>query len=409
MNNIKYDDIFKDDKLNIQSNVIDFAHLIEQDISTSKVYSLSADFDIGKTFFCNHLMQVLKKDKVRVVKLNIWEMDFYDNPLVPILSELNELYKKNGKSLPIKILNYGKNIFKKAYNVGVECGANVATACLAEKIAEGTGTVIKPEDIKLLDNIEKQFKDEDLYHEYQEYKEALIDLKNCLSKWATKRDTPIVMIIDELDRCRPDYAVQTLEILKHFFDIPGFVFVLAIDDDQLENSVKTLFGTTNFDGYKRKFINNTFLLPEPDRKAFATFLYDNSKIDNVIKQIQDDKRELTFHIDIYNVYVCTHQYHYGHNHNTTDQGAAREFNSRQTSEQIIKRYFATYSEWFKFDLRQMAQVFDRLVLFIRQIANSNQLFSPDLAVLLICLHEFDNQIYTLLCKELNPIEGSVIE
>ena len=54
-----YDDIFNDDKLNIKSNVVDFAHLIEQDTyntnSTSKVYSISAEFGIGKTFFCEKL------------------------------------------------------------------------------------------------------------------------------------------------------------------------------------------------------------------------------------------------------------------------------------------------------------------------------------------------------------------
>lgn len=69
-----------------------------------------------------------------------------------------------------------------------------------------------------------------------------------------------------MDRCSPDYAVRTLEVLKHFFDVSGFVFVLAIDENHLKNSVKCLFGTENFEGYKRKFINNTFLLPHPDKK-----------------------------------------------------------------------------------------------------------------------------------------------
>ena len=61
----KYDAIFADDKLNIKSFVIDFAHLIEQDTyienGVSKVYSISADFGIGKTFFCEKLKSVLEK------------------------------------------------------------------------------------------------------------------------------------------------------------------------------------------------------------------------------------------------------------------------------------------------------------------------------------------------------------
>lgn len=62
---IEYDKIFEDDKLGIKSSVIDFAHLIEQNTyiegGVSKVYSISADFGTGKTFFCEKLKSVLEK------------------------------------------------------------------------------------------------------------------------------------------------------------------------------------------------------------------------------------------------------------------------------------------------------------------------------------------------------------
>lgn len=85
----EYDTIFEDDKLGIKSSVIDFAHLIEQNTyiegGVSKVYSISADFGTGKTFFCEKLKSVLEKDGVQTTKMNIWEMDFYEDPLMPIL------------------------------------------------------------------------------------------------------------------------------------------------------------------------------------------------------------------------------------------------------------------------------------------------------------------------------------
>lgn len=169
-----------------------------------------------------------------------------------------------------------------------------------------------------------------------------------------------------------------MEVLKHFFDVSGFVFVLAIDENHLENSVKCLFGTENFEGYKRKFINNTFLLPSPDKKAFAEFLYDKSGIDTVIKKIQEEKRELVFLINIYNVFCCSHFYsRYG---DEIGKNKAIGYNAIQTSEHIIKNYFAAYSVWFNFSLRQMEQVFDRLIMFVKQIALGHEIFSPDLAV-----------------------------
>ena len=87
-----------------------------------------------------------------------------------------------------------------------------------------------------------------------------------------------------------------LGIPKHFFDVSGFVFVLALDEKQLESSVNCLFGTNNFEGYKRKFINNTFLLPAPDRKAFTEFLYDKFGMAILIEKIQNDNRDLVFKI-----------------------------------------------------------------------------------------------------------------
>ena len=382
-----YDEIFTDDKLNIKSNVVDFAQLIEQDVynedSTSKVYSISAEFGIGKTFFCDKLQQVLIKDKIKAGKLNIWEMDFYENPLMPILAELNRLYDEKGKKLPSKILDSLDKFSSKSFAVLCETIA---------KIASNTAL-----DVDVVEICKERFKSETIYEDYTNYKSALNELKESLKEWsASQKGKPIVVIIDELDRCKPDYAVKTLEVLKHIFDIPGFVFVLAIDEEQLKNSVQTLFGTINYEGYKRKFINNSFKLPEPNKLAFTEYLYEKSGINEYIEQIQKDKRELVFAVSIYNVYFCSHSYSdYG---NRNKQEIAQEFNQQQTSEKIIKRYFAVYSEFFNFSLRKMEQVFDRLTLFVKQISLGSEIFSPDLAVFLICLHEGDIKIFDRVRK-----------
>lgn len=86
-------------------------------------------------------------------------------------------------------------------------------------------------------------------------------------------------------------------------------------------------------------------------------------------------------------------------------GTEQTFNTNQITENIIKRCFAAYSIWFQFSLRQMEQVFDRLVLFSKNILSSNELYSPDLAVLLVCLHEFDLKIYDKLRLSSSAIYG----
>lgn len=377
----EYDEIFEDDKLGIKSSVIDFAHLIEQNAyiegGVSKVYSISADFGTGKTFFCEKLKCVLEKDGVQTTKMNIWEMDFYEDPLMPILAKLNEIYEKDGENLPTKIIDSTLKFSKNS--LSFLCGT--ATKSISQKAL----------NVDIIEEFKNHFSSKSLYDDFNQYQKALKELKEALTQWAKNSDKPIIIIIDELDRCSPDYAVKTLEALKHFFDVSGFVFVLAIDEKHLENSVRCLFGTENFEGYKRKFINNTFLLPQPDKKAFAEFLYDRSGIDSVIKRIQEEKRELVFLISIYDVFRCA--YRFSRFSDMVGEAKAKEYNALQTSENIIKHYFAAYSIWFNFSLRQIEQVFDRLIMFIKQIAAGDELFSPDLAVFLVCLHEFDVKVY----------------
>jgi hypothetical protein len=393
----KYNEIFVNDKLGIQSDVVDFAHLIEQetyeDDGIAKVYSISAEFGIGKTFFCYRLKEVLEVDEVPVTKMNIWEMDFYETPLIPILIKLQEAYKANNgiKEFPnpTKLLNLFKSIV-----------AGITIEAKAPYIGK---VVIDGEKIiKNHEQLNQKLQETDIYAEYKQYEKELKKLKDFLHEWAKDSEKPIVIIIDELDRCRPDYAVKTLEVLKHFFDIPGFVFVLALDEKQLENSVRCLFGTENFDGYKRKFINNSFILPAPNKVKFTDFLYEKSGIAKTIDQIQKNNIDLVFKIVPKD--IATRNFS-----GDTSYQKEWKFNELQTSESIIKRYFAAYSIWFKFTLRQMEQVFDRLVLFARQISTSNEFFSPDLSVLLVCLHEFDINIYNRLRYHGSVIQMGVIK
>ncbi len=350
-----YTDIFSDDKLNIKKYVIDFAHLIEQETANinhnAKVYSISAEFGGGKSFFCEKLHKVLQTDSVPVATLNIWEMDFYENPLMPLLIKINDIYD---------IYNpYKKN--KQRFNKI----CNAIKALFLTKFFDG----IKLNTDRLVRIYNKLNNSTNIYDNYKKYEQELSVLKTALTDWIKKLNKPAVIIIDELDRCRPDFAVSTLEILKHFFDIPGFVFILALDEGQLQSSVKRLFGTENFDGYKRKFINNSFILPDPDKQDFTKYLYEKSGIQNIINNIHNQKREILFQSDE---------------------------NELLTSADVIQNYFSAYSIWFKFSLRQMEQVFDRLYLFTKQFNAGKMLYSPDLAVLLVCLHEFDIKIYKCL-------------
>ncbi len=72
---------------------------------------------------------------------------------------------------------------------------------------------------------------------------------------------PITIIVDELDRCRPTYAIKVLEEIKHLFDVPGVAFLLGLHGQQLEHSVRAAYGQ-GFDSaaYLRRFFNRRYSL-----------------------------------------------------------------------------------------------------------------------------------------------------
>ena len=86
--------------------------------------------------------------------------------------------------------------------------------------------------------------------------------KELLVKLTEDEVSPIVIVINELDRCRPDYALSVLEVIKHFFAVPKVHFILGINGVALENSVKARYGAEmDAESYLRKFINVSFSLP----------------------------------------------------------------------------------------------------------------------------------------------------
>ncbi len=79
---------------------------------------------------------------------------------------------------------------------------------------------------------------------------------------------PLVFIVDELDRCRPTFAVEVLERIKHLFNVPNIVFVIAVDRTQLEKSLKTVYGDIDVTNYLHRFFDFEFHLPDVNRRKF---------------------------------------------------------------------------------------------------------------------------------------------
>jgi len=114
--------------------------------------------------------------------------------------------------------------------------------------------------------------------------------------FVAQKEKPLLVMVDELDRCRPSYAVELLEVAKHLFAVRHVVFALAVNRSELEHSVKALYGD-EFDahGYLRRFFDVDFQLPAPDRNQFIDRMLEITGINRRMQRAR--AREARPHVD----------------------------------------------------------------------------------------------------------------
>lgn len=243
-------------------------------VDGSLVIGLSSKYGSGKTTFFRMLKDDLEKGNsvigpITVVSLNAWESDYFGDPLFSIVSALVGRIQESGLEAS-SIVSAAKDLGWFATAVGGQVVAKftginpVAAGEVAEK-KKAAREVQPPVSV-------------DAFTVYQARKNAMGQLKVALEKFIADSESRILFLVDELDRCRPDFAIAYLETIKHIFDLPGATFILAADRHQLENSAKTAFGSDlDFDEYYRKFVHREVTLPPLKDDAYQRFASAYSK------------------------------------------------------------------------------------------------------------------------------------
>ena len=253
------------------------------------VLNLNAEWGAGKTWFIKRWYMELKAH-YPTVYIDAWQQDFSDDPLLTVISSIIEQLKEEAGSpqlspyLSTKLASLlkatapivTKALFKKVSGINIDEVQEVITADDAGKLVESLfqDTRKKTEAVQLLK------------HEIQQWVEAIIGKK--------KKQAPAFILIDELDRCRPSYAVEMLETIKHIFDIQGVVFVLATDTEQLQHAIKVIYGD-GFDAesYLGRFFHRRFTLGSISRREFIQQAISDKKLQlehvNVWPEITDSQ------------------------------------------------------------------------------------------------------------------------
>ena len=265
------DDPFKNDLLGRREAVETLTHLVSN-LEGPCVLAINAPWGAGKTTFLRMWTQHLRNQRFPVVEFNAWETDYCEEPFVTLCEELTAGLRVEGTNPSSEKINKLKEASLEVLRLVVPGAIRFATSHVPVVGAE-------------VGQVAASYAEERLsrYSEAREsvnwFRSALQDMASALSK--ANGNLPLIVAIDELDRCRPPYAIELLEVAKHLFAVDSVIFVLAVNCDQLAHSVRVLYGN-DFDaeGYLRRFFDVDCQLPEPSRDAFIRTQLQSTGIEN---------------------------------------------------------------------------------------------------------------------------------
>jgi hypothetical protein len=234
------------------------------------VFGIDSPWGTGKTTFIKmweKQLKLEKSDDVFTIYFNAWENDFHGDVLPALIGELD------------KHLDDIENVEKKDL---VKVTKSIIGDLAVNLVKSKTLGIL---DLKKFYNELEGSEKRELFNQYQKYQGIKENIQKDLVKIKEKlKIKKVIFFIDELDRCRPDYAIETLEKIKHLFEVEGYIFILSLDKEQLSHSVSTIYGNgMDSEGYLRRFIDLDYSLPNPSKENYLNYLMEKHHLNENIE------------------------------------------------------------------------------------------------------------------------------
>ena len=268
---------FKFDALKREQSIQALTGFIDS-INGPFVLAIDSPWGTGKTAFIKMWQAYLEKQNQTSLYFNAWESDFSTDPMVAFVAEISTLMegfqKENNSYKPhlAKTRKIATALAKRAIPAAIRIGtAGILNLDNFTEEAIGNATAEGAKDAIDLYTAEKS-----LMKQFHVALNATIE-----SLKESEKKPTLIIFIDEIDRCRPTYAIDLLERIKHLFNIENAIFVIALDKEQLSVSLKGVYGEgLNANEYLRRFIDVEFNLPSIDTKAFTANLVSRFSFEN---------------------------------------------------------------------------------------------------------------------------------
>ncbi|CEN80987.1 KAP family P-loop NTPase fold protein [Paraclostridium sordellii] len=275
------DDPFENDQFEREAIARNFMKIFEKD-EDGIVLAIDSNWGTGKTTFIKMWEKLVNNDKsykkdYETIYFNAWDNDYIENPLLALFTEIQ--LKKTSKDITSEVFNEVfspmTRVIKRLLDIGIKFKTEGALGI---------------DDFNFINDLNKDGTDKDLISIGDELLNRALcerklrddfrkEIENIQRQSNSNSESKkrIIFFIDELDRCRPKFAIELLETIKHLFSAPGIIFVISLDKNQLSHSVATVYGQ-NMDtvGYLRRFFDIEYKLPKADKIKYMNVKNQNT-------------------------------------------------------------------------------------------------------------------------------------
>ena len=257
-----------------------FAHSLENVLQESGgriVVAIDAVWGDGKTTFAKMWEQSLlqrSEKPVSIIYIDAFATDFEEDPFVSFCGEISELAKKalkSDRSIREKLAKYAGGIGKISAIGGKVIARRLLEAGATDKGAQELIAVGNELIDEGADSLGELVSEKVRNYGRERSKRAKFEsvVKELAAKITEKQGGfPLTVVVDELDRCRPDYALKLLERIKHYFDVDNVAFVLMLNIEELSHTIEATYGIKQPDLYLNKFVHVRTAFPHDETVEF---------------------------------------------------------------------------------------------------------------------------------------------
>lgn len=358
------DNPFKNDALKRQP-VVEFLRDLIKQLEGPFVLALDSPWGTGKTTVVRMLRSSLKRENIASAYFNAWKEDYVSDPLIPMVAAIDELKvvdPEAKKQFGARMATV-KRVASKVAKRGLVAAVKLATMNAVD-LEEAAEDVLAATAGDAVDDVIESFKQEKA--SLERFRDALESAVQAIQSEDAPK--PLVFFIDEFDRCRPTFAIELLERIKHLFDVKNMVFVLSIDKTQLEAITAAVYGERiDAPEYLRRFIDLEYTLPVAHTKQYTRVLVERHELNSFFE-------------------------------------ARRSYSELQYDYDNFVEAFVQLSEVFGMSLRARERCLTRLAVVLTQ-TQENQYLDPFVCAFLIVVRTMRPELYKgLISGELTPSE-----